>query len=413
MKRLFTLSIVMAALTASLVSAADWPMFGRDASNAAATEDFAPTDLPNAYVTTSPYLGVKNASAPVAADGRVYVYSNGATGALYCLDGNSLTTLWSAPVMVNDTGYGSWATPALGSSSIVFAADAFLGCWNPDGTERWSVVLSNQVGNGSCAIVGNRVIVPCFSWVNSEFGVSAFDVQTGSNLWNIADASLSFSACTPVIDEASGKGYACAATNVWQFDLATGAIGWNVNPPDATGLQNVSMSAGTLFVVDFAFGSSSLGSNLYALSTVDGSLEWIGQVNVSDVPPAIWSNAVVHSAGDEWGVPRELTALDINTGTQLWKVAGLGCWNLMPAIGKGVVYASDNNTTNLSCVNVADGSVLSSVIEGGCSPAIADETLYTAFNGVVYAYFVPEPAGIFAMLLFAAALLRGKRKLAA
>ena len=58
----------------------------------------------------------------------------------------------------------------------------------------------------------------------------------------------------------------------------------------------------------------------------------------------------------------------------------------MPAISKGVVYASANNSTNLTCVNVADGSVISEIALGGSSPAVANDTLYTAFNGVLYAY---------------------------
>jgi len=388
MNRLFKTSVLMAAISTSLVLAADWPSFAGNAANSGSSQDVAPRDLSNAVVTTSANLGLKESTSPVIADGKAYVYANGATGTLYCLDSEALTTLWSAPVMVDDaTGWGSWASPAAGSSSIVFAADSFLGCWNLDGSERWAVTLSNQTINSSCKVSDGKIFVSCFHYLNSEFSVAAFDILTGSNLWNLTDPAFAFSPCTPVIDSGAGKGYVAAGNKVAQFDLASGSAGWSTNLPDALMLQNLSMSGNSLFVSDFAFASYVAGSNLYSVSKSNGAVNWVAQVNVSSVPPAIEGNVLVHSAGDAWGVPQELTGIDINTGTQIWKVAkSLGGGTLMPAISKGVVYASANNATNLTCVNVADGSVASEIVVGGSSPAVANDTLYTVFNGALYAY---------------------------
>ncbi len=394
MNRLFKTTVLMAAISTSLVIAADWPSFAGDAANSGVSQDYAPRDFSNAVVTTSANLGLKESSSPVNADGKAYVYASGATGTLYCLDSETLTSLWSAPVMVNDPyGFGSWASPAIGSSSIVFAADDFLGCWNLDGSERWSVSLSNQAMNSSCKVTDGKVLVSCFHYANSEFSVAAFDVLTGSNLWNLTDPAFASSPCTPVIDSTAGKGYVASGTKVVQFDLTSGATGWNVALPNATGLQNLSMNENSLFVSDFAFASYVAGSNLYSVSKSDGSVNWVAQVNVSSVPPAIEGNVLVHSSGDAWGLPQELTGIDINTGTQIWKVAkNLGGNTLMPAISKGVVYASANNATNLTCVNVADGSIASELAAGGSSPVVANDTLYTIFNGILYAYSHPAIA---------------------
>jgi len=389
MNRLFKTTLIVTALISSQVFAADWMSFAGNNANSSATTDYAPRDLNNSVISFTANLGIKKSSAPVVADGKLYVYANGATGTLYCLnaDPQSLAIEWQAPVMVNDTAFGSWATPAAGSSSVVFAADAFLGCWNLDGTERWTITLSNKVGNGSCTIADGKIIVPCFNWANAEQSISAFDIQSGSNLWNVTDPAFASSTCTPVIDETAGKGYGCSGSLAFQFNLADGVVGWSKGLPDVAGLQNISMSGNNLFVVDFPFGSITAGSNLYSVSKSDGTLNWVAQVIVSVVPPAIEGNVLVHSSGDEWGTPQELTGIDISTGTQLWKVAkSLGSWTYMPAISKGVVYASANNSTNLTCVNVADGSIISEIALGGSSPAIANDTLYTAFNGVLYAY---------------------------
>ena len=388
MNRLLKISLAMVAISTSLVVATDWPSFAGDAANSGNSQDYTPRNLNSADVTTSANLGIKNATSAVIKNGKVYVYANGSTGTLYCLNAESLAIEWQSQVMVDDSfGYSGWASPAIGDDCIVYGVDSFLGCWNLDGTERWSIAISNGIGNSSGKIADGKVLASCFKWGNAQAGIAAYDILTGSNIWFATDPSFAnFSACTPAIDISAGKGYACAGAYVFQFDLNSGDLGWNVALPNAVALQNISMSGDSLFTVDFIFSSYTAGSNLYSVSKTDGSLKWIAQTIVSDIAPAINGNILVHSSGDGWGVPQELTGFDFNTGTQLWKIANLGGWNFMPAISKDVVYASGNNTTNLTCVNIADGSVVSKIVIGGCSPAIANDTLYTVFNGVLYAY---------------------------
>jgi len=140
--------------------------------------------------------------------------------------------------------------------------------------------------------------------------MSAFDLSTGSNLWNVSDPAFGFSACTPVIDETAGKGYGCSGPLAFQFSLSDGTVGWTKELPNASGLQNLSMTDSNLFIVDFAFGTT-VGSNLYSVSKTDGTVNWVSQVNVSDMPPAIEGNVLVHSSGDAWGVPQELVGIDV------------------------------------------------------------------------------------------------------
>ena len=112
MNRLFETFVLTPVFATSFVTAADWSSFGGDASNSGTSQGYAPRDLNSAIVKTTANLGIKESSAPVIVNDKAYVYANGRTGMLYCLNSDSLSTEWTAPVMVNDTGFGSWASPA-------------------------------------------------------------------------------------------------------------------------------------------------------------------------------------------------------------------------------------------------------------------------------------------------------------
>ncbi|GEM_PF-1287487 len=379
---------------------AAWQQFGGTPDKAAASMAIAPRMLPMAALRQSAALGVKPGSGVVVADGRVYAYAAGApTGLLYCLDATSLAPQWSAPVAVADFGYGSWATPSLGAASIVYAADAFLGCWNLDGSARWTATLPDQTVNSSAVVAGSNVIVALFSYWNTRASVAAYNLASGSQVWHtviMTGAVFSiFSSCTPAIDATAGKGYACCNDLVWQFDVATGATGWVTRIPGKA-LNNVTLSSNRICVVNYdAFAASAPDSNIFVLGAADGALHWAGICGMSDVAPAAQAGVLVHSCGDSAVAPA-LTAFDLLTGTQLWQHADLGHYALLPAISKGVVYAAAGvysgwdfaSYTNLSAVDLHSGALLSrrSTMQGGGTPALDDDVLYTANNGAVYAY---------------------------
>jgi outer membrane protein assembly factor BamB len=377
-----------------------WPQFGGTPDKAAASMTLAPRLLPAAERRQSAARGVKPASGVVVADGCVYAYAAGApTGLMYCLDAVTLTTRWSAPVAVADYGYGSWATPAAVASSVVYAADAFLGCWNADGSARWTVTLPDQTVNSSPVIVGERVLVGMFSYMNTRAALAAYAVATGSQLWHSVVMTGTvfsiFSSCTPAIDVAAGKGYACCNDLVWQFDLASGATGW-VTRIAGKALNNVTLVSNRVCVVNYdAFAATAPDTNLFVLGAGDGALQWAGVCGMSDVAPAAHAGVVVHSCGDSAITPA-VTAFDLVSGGQLWQQSNVGHYALLPAISKGAVYAAAGvysgwdfvAYTNLSVLDLRNGAVLSRInsLQGGGSPALHDDVLYTANNGVVYAY---------------------------
>lgn len=390
------------------VGAGDWPQFGGDLQATAASDDLSPHVLPSAMVAASAPLGVKDASGVVVLADRVYAYAAGSpAGRLHCLDATTLTTCWSAPVSVNDDGFGSWATPCVSTAGVVFAADDFLGCWSLDGTPRWTTTLPLQTVNSSPVIAGDRVIVGMFSYMNNAGAVGAFSLATGSQLWHtvtLTGAVFSiFSSCTPVIDADSGKGYACCNDLVWQFDVATGATGWVTRIPGMA-LNNLSLASNRLFVVNYdAYAATEPGSNLFALGAADGTLLWVGICGMSDVAPALANGIAVHACGDSAITPM-LTAFDSVTGAQLWQQTNVGNYAAKPAISRDVVYAAAalysgwtfDGYTNLCAIALTNGALISATgtAHGGASPAIANATLYSANQGVVYAYTVPEPGAL-------------------
>jgi len=390
---------VAAGLAFSVVChGAVWPKFAGTSGNSAAVNATAPQHLSDAVVVASPHVGVQRKAGVVVNYGHVFAYAPGATGMIHCLDAVTLTAVWSAAVMIDDSlagDWGSWATLSVANSSVVYAAYGFLGCWNLDGSLRWQTTMARETVNSSPVISGSRVIVGCFSYMNVDGGVAGYDLYTGSQLWyTVAIPNNTFSSCTPAVDEAAGVGYAACSNQVWRFNLATGYIEWQESVPGAwLQLNNVSLAGDTLLAVnyDFAFAET----NLFAFDTVAGTLKWAAVCGMSDMPPAVHGATVIHGCGDNLVAPA-VTAFDLETGAQLWQRAGVGNIFAMPAVAAGVVYTAvgvyDGWTlafmSNLTALSVGDGSVISATgdARGGQSPAIGDDVVYTANDGVVYAY---------------------------
>ena len=394
-----SITLMASLAVAGALCAQDWPMFGGNAAHTGATPDMAPRDLTGALMLASAPLQIKDNSGPVISGGRLYAFA-GLTprSMLYCLDAATLAVVWSNTVPVDDPGWGSWATPAAGNSCVVYAAEGFLGCWNLDGTPRWAVTnMAHQTLNSSPVIAGDTVFIGAFSYLNSMGGVAAFALATGSQLWYQATVPNSvFSSCTPALDVAAGKGYACCSNQVWRFDLTTGTNEWRASLAGGQ-LMNLSLASNTLLVVNYDFMYEY--TNLFALDKNSGAPRWAAICGMSDVPPAIEGNTVIHACGDNAVAPA-LTAFELATGSNLWTANGCGNVNNMPAISSGAVYAGVGvyigfflaRYSNVAVASVANGVVMHPPRNtlGGFAPAIADDTLYTVNGGRVYAYFVPE-----------------------
>ena len=212
-------------LTATVLSAADWPMFrGVNGSGVAAVTK-APTEFgPTRNVVWKTALPFGHSSPVITGD---LIFLTGAEGGervdagrgdkvvdqggklfTLCLDRKTGNILWrrQAPrprieryQKVNSPASPSAATD--GTNVFVFFADYGIISYTKDGDERWSTPVgpfNNVNGHGSSPIVfGDLVILVCDQ--DSGSFLLALDKKSGRERWRVDRSEVTRSYVTPVI----------------------------------------------------------------------------------------------------------------------------------------------------------------------------------------------------------------------
>ncbi|HXN02049.1 MAG TPA: PQQ-binding-like beta-propeller repeat protein [Candidatus Dormibacteraeota bacterium] len=212
-----------------------------------------------------------------------------------------------------------------------------------------------------------------------EGGVVAFDLATGSQVWELCALVSAGAGClagdgiwsTPAID-AAGHGYIGVGNpddGVLAFDAATGRRLWMTSFHSDAG-RDVDLGATPIVLQAGGREVVAVGSNagvFKVLAAATGSVVWSRDlVNGSAVHGLLASPAYdgkdfyVPSAGDPFG----MFALDAASGKTLWtNQAGLPVYSA-PAIGNGVLVFGtgdvfgDPNSGGLVALSSRDGTVL-------------------------------------------------------
>jgi len=212
-------------LSATVLTAADWPMFRGVNGSGVATVSKAPTDFgPAKNVVWKTSLPFGHSSPVITGD---LIFLTGAEGGervdagrgdkvvdqggklfTLCLDRKTGKILWrrQAPrprieryQKVNSPASPSAATD--GTSVFVFFADYGIISYSKDGDERWSTPVgpfNNVNGHGSSPIVyGDLVILVCDQDAGSF--LLALDKKTGLERWRVDRSEVTRSYVTPVI----------------------------------------------------------------------------------------------------------------------------------------------------------------------------------------------------------------------
>jgi outer membrane protein assembly factor BamB len=298
--------------------------------------------------------------SPTIDGGRVIVGS--LNGHIYALDLNGGGKLWDA--------MAPGLQPAIWSSPTVYGQIVVAG-------------VGSQYGDKPL----------------EEGAVVAFDLSTGSMVWELCALVVAHAGCeagdgiwsTPAID-AAGHGYIGVGNPddaVLAFDAATGRRLWMTSfHPDAD--RDVDVGATPIVLQAGGREEVAVGSDAGVFKVLDaatGSVVWSRDlVNGSAVhgllasPGYDGTNFYVPSAGD----PTGMFALDAAGGKTLWtRDAGLPVYSA-PAIGNGVlVYGTgdvfgDPNAGGMVALSSRDGTVvwthdLHSAIFSG--PAISGDTV--------------------------------------
>ena len=261
---------------------------------------------------------------PVVADGVVYVGSWDQY--FYALNLTTGAVLWrhwvTAPIA---------AGAALGPNGVVFFGTAYSGTFDNvyaldtrrNGTALWTYAIGNTSATSlfTALAAADGVVV-----VAVPAGLTALDATTGARLWYRENANpTQYSAVTPAISD--GVCFYCWGTHVHALNALTGAELWNFTkgapsyffaPAVAGGVVYLGCSCGAALALDAISGASrwtQLGldaamaptldpvsgvvyvqgdSDVYALNTTDGTLEWrYRKAATAMSAAAVWNGTVI------------------------------------------------------------------------------------------------------------------------
>jgi len=213
--------------------------------------------------------------------------------------------------------------------------------------ERWRYRTGYTIA-GSPALWKDRVIV-----ADSSGAIRALSLKNGKSLWRFKTANVVCS--TPAIAQ---DRVVCPSTdgNIYALNAASGKVAWRVSTPRpivaspaiADGIVYLGSSEGKFRALDLASGRlvwefgglkgfvetrslldrdhvtfGAWDGHLYALDRETGKLAWTwsgGQRGILYSPAACWP---VAASGKIFIVApdRRMTAIDVNTGAQIWRTA--------------------------------------------------------------------------------------------
>jgi outer membrane protein assembly factor BamB len=275
------------------------------------------------------------------------------------------TVVWSTAL-----GAQSWSSPALVTESLIaVAADdgVVRGLDVKTGAQAWSV---DTAGDVRAALEASDGVVFASSEDGSLYAISA----TGTVLWETAISSP-----TLVHDEWRPLAAAPLAVgdlvclgdrdaNVTCVDSATGAVGWVASVQGRVSAQAASDGIRLYVGADDA--------RLYAFDVATGEQLWTAQVaGEIATPPAVAHGIVV--VGNRG---TEVVGMRAESGEVVWRVSTGTSWaESAPVIADGVAYFGSSLGGHVSAVDVATGTLLWRTTVGGlpwARPSVSEGEVY-------------------------------------
>jgi outer membrane protein assembly factor BamB len=309
-------------------------------------------------------LGAISAS-PTIDGGRVIVGS--LTGHIYALDLNGGGKLWDA--MVPGLQPAVWSSPTVYGQLVV----AGVGSQYGDKPLAEGAVVAFDLATGSmvwelCALVVARAgcepgdgiwSTPAIDAAghgyigvgNPDDAVLAFDAATGRRLWMTSfhpDAGRDVDVgATPIVLQAGGREEVAVGSDAGVFkvlDAATGSVVWSrdlVNGSAVHGLLASPAYDGKYFYVP----SAGDPTGMFALDATGGNTLWTNHAGLPVYSaPAIGNGVLVFGTGDVFGDPNAggMVALSSRDGTVLWSHDLHSAVFSGPAISGDMVLVGDS-----------------------------------------------------------------------
>jgi len=312
----------------------------------------------------------------------------------------------------------TWVTEAAnwsrfrGENGSGIAADAAATPveWSETKNLRWSAALPGP-GKSSPIVVGNRVIVTCWSGENPpedlKRHILCFDRNTGEKLWakEIAPTAPDepfggmftengYASHTPASDEQRIYAF-FGLDGVRAFDMDGNEL-WHVSVGQGTDPNGWGSASSPVLYNDMVIvTASSEDGALVALRKDDGKEIWR---QPADALQGLWGSPVLVDAGEgrqelALATPGELWGLNPETGKLRWYVEGRRSRNMCASAvaDNGVVYVIGARDSNSMAVraggkgDVAEShAVWTNNQRGGIgTPVVVDGLVYGASGGVV------------------------------
>lgn len=348
-----------ATFTVIGATAADWPMYGYDATHTgfnSAEQTLSPSTVPNLSVAWSaPLTGGISWSSVAVAGGMVYIQNN----ELSAYNATTGSLIWTAPI----AGTAGPANAPAVANGVVYASSytGTLYALNAQsGATIWSHVVTTNIPSQSGISVANGIVYE--GWDDGY--LYAFNAQTGVQMWAFNSGGDIYT--SPSV--ANGVVYLAAGAELYALNATTGAnlwadvIGSNPSTP--------AISNGVIYVEGAGY--------LYALNATSGATQWF--VTTGLFIPTYCSLAVAN--GLIYLYSGDVYAYGATNGALIWRSA-TGDTQASPAsspiIANGVVYTGSGGSA-FYAYNAQTGALLWNKSYSGAStdmtPTVANGMLY-------------------------------------
>lgn len=393
-----SLALLPGLAGAGLSDGTSWEQFHGDAANIGYSASKAPDTAELAWVSEN--ISANNSSSVVIAENKVFVYScpgggfDATASAVCCLDERTGARLWET--VIDKAQYGSWSSPAYSNGKVFIGSGKKLYCLDAaDGAKKWEYNLASAVVNGSPAVADGKVFIG--NWEGGYY--YCLDENTGTLKWKYGVPG--YAQGTPAY--ADGKVYLTSWAyrtddndHVFCLSAENGTKIWHQNgiasdEEEATS-GSPAVADGKVFVTTYNFYGD---GHLAALNAADGSILWNKTTNRTNSTPAYFQGKVYVCGGCPGYTDPTTVCFNAGTGALNWEKTGKGNWTCSVAVADGKVFAGRPSPTDFTdyagiyALSAGTGNEVWNYDQGGSSPAVANERVYTISGGKVYA-FGPE-----------------------
>ncbi len=331
-------SVVLALLTVSTLSAADWPRFrGENGAGIAADDAATPVEwAADKNVKWSVDLPGQGVSCPIVVGDKVLVTSWSGAGPedlvrhLSCYDRQSGKELWKKDLkpavedeayngMFMQTGYTAHTPASDGEQVYCFFGVSGMTAFDLDGNEKWTTSVGTEFDGRNWGTASSPIVVGELVIVNAAAeskSLVALNKQTGAEVWRLSDAKLESTWGTPiVVKNPAGKDELLISppSEVWGIDPATGKKLWSCEGTDPNAAcSSVVVEGDVAYMLNGRRGGSPLAVRIGGEGDVTEShLVWAKNVGSSISTPIV-HNGVIYTFGGGF-----IEAVDAKTGESL------------------------------------------------------------------------------------------------